>query len=351
MTDPVPSFDAISQLERLAALKERGHITDEEYAAQKQKLLGVAAPTSPPPSPPLQATQPPTKASVRNEGFSTDEDNGSTRAPKITRKIHPLLSLFIIVGIGGSLIGVVVAAIQFSMVGVVACLVFGATFWYAAYIGWAIGDAFRRWIRPDSIFVFGGVTQLVKTRLFWMVGPQTVGVLVAAAICGSVAVIIAGLAGSLFGVSPPNAAGAQAASAAAPAVSPSAANVMSAAAVQAASPPVSSVPAPDESSAEPAVTPDQQAAPQQQDIPAITPESNAELGRAVRDALSLGRSLSWRSDAGDASGYVSVSSAQDYGDRTCRTYRYTVQNGPEVSPPKDGTACRVGLGDWNLNSQ
>lgn len=34
------SVDIASQLERLAALKERGHITEEEFQAQKKKLLG-----------------------------------------------------------------------------------------------------------------------------------------------------------------------------------------------------------------------------------------------------------------------------------------------------------------------
>ena len=36
-----PEDDVVSQLERLAALKEQGILTEEEFAAQKAKLLGI----------------------------------------------------------------------------------------------------------------------------------------------------------------------------------------------------------------------------------------------------------------------------------------------------------------------
>ena len=38
---PAPEEDVITQLERLGALKEQGILTDEEFAAQKAKLLGI----------------------------------------------------------------------------------------------------------------------------------------------------------------------------------------------------------------------------------------------------------------------------------------------------------------------
>jgi len=38
---PSPSEDTITQLERLGALKAQGLITEQEYAAQKAKLLGM----------------------------------------------------------------------------------------------------------------------------------------------------------------------------------------------------------------------------------------------------------------------------------------------------------------------
>jgi hypothetical protein len=37
---PAPAADPIQQLKELAALKEQGILTDEEFAAQKAKLLG-----------------------------------------------------------------------------------------------------------------------------------------------------------------------------------------------------------------------------------------------------------------------------------------------------------------------
>jgi hypothetical protein len=38
---PAPEEDVITQLERLGALKAQGILTEEEFAAQKAKLLGT----------------------------------------------------------------------------------------------------------------------------------------------------------------------------------------------------------------------------------------------------------------------------------------------------------------------
>ena len=38
---PAPEEDMITQLERLGALKDQGILTEEEFAAQKAKLLGI----------------------------------------------------------------------------------------------------------------------------------------------------------------------------------------------------------------------------------------------------------------------------------------------------------------------
>ena len=38
---PAPEEDMITQLERLGALKDQGILTEEEFAAQKAKLLGL----------------------------------------------------------------------------------------------------------------------------------------------------------------------------------------------------------------------------------------------------------------------------------------------------------------------
>jgi hypothetical protein len=45
-------------------------------------------------------------------------------------------------------------------------------------IGAIIGDAIRKFAIPDSIFTGGGITSLVKAKLFWKIGPQTIGVLI-----------------------------------------------------------------------------------------------------------------------------------------------------------------------------
>lgn len=49
----VPSANAIDELERLAALKEKGHVTEEEFNARKRQLLGIPqAPNAAPPAQP-----------------------------------------------------------------------------------------------------------------------------------------------------------------------------------------------------------------------------------------------------------------------------------------------------------
>ena len=38
---PAAPADPVAQLKELAALKEQGHLTDEEFAAQKARILGA----------------------------------------------------------------------------------------------------------------------------------------------------------------------------------------------------------------------------------------------------------------------------------------------------------------------
>ena len=44
--------------------------------------------------------------------------------------------------------------------------------------GAMIGDAIRRFALPEQFFTTGGVGSILKTKIFWMVGPQTVGVVI-----------------------------------------------------------------------------------------------------------------------------------------------------------------------------
>lgn len=45
-------------------------------------------------------------------------------------------------------------------------------------IGALLGDSIRRFALPDSFFTTGGMGSIIKTKLFWMVGPQAIGVFI-----------------------------------------------------------------------------------------------------------------------------------------------------------------------------
>ena len=45
-------------------------------------------------------------------------------------------------------------------------------------IGALIGDAIRRFAKPDMMFTSGGMGSLIWIKLFWMMGPQTVGLVI-----------------------------------------------------------------------------------------------------------------------------------------------------------------------------
>ena len=65
-----PQDDVIGQLERLGRLKEQGILTDEEFQAQKQLLLGVS-PESPERYAPSEAPTPEaTKRSAPSEAWN-----------------------------------------------------------------------------------------------------------------------------------------------------------------------------------------------------------------------------------------------------------------------------------------
>jgi uncharacterized membrane protein YvlD (DUF360 family) len=42
-------------------------------------------------------------------------------------------------------------------------------------IGALLGDAIRRFSHPDAVFTNGGMFQLIWNKLFWLCGPQLVG--------------------------------------------------------------------------------------------------------------------------------------------------------------------------------
>jgi hypothetical protein len=46
-------------------------------------------------------------------------------------------------------------------------------------VGWFLGEVFRKFAHPDFV-IASGATNLAKQRLFWIMGPQCIGALVAA---------------------------------------------------------------------------------------------------------------------------------------------------------------------------
>lgn len=97
-----------------------------------------------------------------------------------------------------------------------------------------------------------------------------------------------------------------------------------------------------------------EAAPNQSsDATALTPpspDSYPALAAAVKEALESGQVARWHDGSG-ASGEVSVSAAQTYQDRECRSYRFTVRHGAEVYSSNGDTACKLTDGPWDLSAK
>lgn len=116
-------------------------------------------------------------------------------------------ALFIAGGVAAINAGSVVGAIL-SGVGLV-------TFFLLANVAWNIGDALRRFAHPDTYWVSGGFSDLIRARLFWLVGPQSAAV---AILFGALAIGAISLAGN----APPSGAKAAAAEQLAQPTTPSA---------------------------------------------------------------------------------------------------------------------------------
>lgn len=46
------------------------------------------------------------------------------------------------------------------------------------FVGAMIGDSIRRFTKPDAFFTTGGLGSILGTKLFWMVGPQVIGMFI-----------------------------------------------------------------------------------------------------------------------------------------------------------------------------
>ncbi|MEF2144178.1 MAG: hypothetical protein V3573_01930 [Desulfovibrionaceae bacterium] len=53
------------------------------------------------------------------------------------------------------------------------------------FVGFVVGDLIRRLAIPDMIFTSGGFFGLLRARLFWMCGPQLIGIVIGAALAVS----------------------------------------------------------------------------------------------------------------------------------------------------------------------
>ncbi|VXC72762.1 conserved membrane hypothetical protein [Enterobacterales bacterium 8AC] len=52
-------------------------------------------------------------------------------------------------------------------------MVFWATLGPGA--GMTLGAVLRLWLMPDAIITQGGMSDMMKARLFWLIGPQCIG--------------------------------------------------------------------------------------------------------------------------------------------------------------------------------
>ncbi|WP_075594238.1 hypothetical protein [Pseudoalteromonas sp. PAB 2.2] len=52
-------------------------------------------------------------------------------------------------------------------------------------VGALIGNALRKFAKPDSVFTSGGFFQLIWIKIFWSIGPQVIGLLIGVTIAGA----------------------------------------------------------------------------------------------------------------------------------------------------------------------
>lgn len=103
------------------------------------------------------------------------EESESTPKP-VQKPSKPMLP--VILGIIGAILFALFAYIFFSKGKIADGLVIlggGVGFFVIAPIAWKLGDVFRKFAQPEMFFANGSI-DLAKKKLFWMVGPQFIGV-------------------------------------------------------------------------------------------------------------------------------------------------------------------------------
>jgi len=147
------------------------------------EMLLLAAPTpaeQPTPSPALSVAQ----------AVPAPREPLGPAAPvkKPKARTHPILMLLMILGVAYFIVAAVVCLVRGHFLGVGANLVGALLFPLCAPLGWVLGDAFRQFAMPSWYFGSGAI-DLAKQRLFWMIGPQSVGVLIAFGIFAGAALL------------------------------------------------------------------------------------------------------------------------------------------------------------------
>lgn len=64
------------------------------------------------------------------------------------------------------------AVVRMGFFGKMIAVILGA---FLGMYGARIGNAFRRFTTPNSIYTTGGASSLFLTKLFWLMGPQLIG--------------------------------------------------------------------------------------------------------------------------------------------------------------------------------
>lgn len=82
----------------------------------------------------------------------------------------------------------------------------------------------------------------------------------------------------------------------------------------------------------------------------ITPEESKALKGAIIKSLKTGKPVKWR-ETGGVSGYVSSSSTQEYPDKTCRSYIYTMVSGGVEVTSDTGLGCQLPGEGWVIQAE
>lgn len=141
-----------------------------EMLTPAQVAAAAAEPATPTAGPPPAESSPAPARSVTRR----------PARPKSPR--HPLLIAWIVLGLIGFAVAAALRFQQGEFLEAGASLLFAVPFVIAAPIAWWLGDVFRQFAMPSWYFGSGAL-DMAKQRLFWMVGPQSVGVLVVFTAC------------------------------------------------------------------------------------------------------------------------------------------------------------------------